>query len=235
MPEGAAWAVPLDQVVTDASQRGLLGRGAFGEVRRGLWQGLPVAVKTLHALVPGMSAAGAGADADAAAAAAATDALAAALLSEIKTLASLRHPNLLLLVGLGFDRVTRRPAALLTALADGSVFDLLHGPGRLAAPLDEHHALRIALDVARGLAYLHGRADPIVHRDLSARNVLLDGGRAVIGDLGQAKVLGGALARHSNSSAAGAAAHDANQLTAMPGAMVYAAPEVLTGRYGAVS
>ena len=48
----------------------------------------------------------------------------------------------------------------------------------------------ILQDVALGLRYLHDRHDPIIHRDLSANNVLLTADmRAKISDLGVAKIL----------------------------------------------
>lgn len=51
---------------------------------------------------------------------------------------------------------------------------------------------RIALGVARGLAYLHQGCDPrIIHGDISARNVLLDEDlQPFISDFGLAKLAG---------------------------------------------
>ena len=44
-------------------------------------------------------------------------------------------------------------------------------------------------DVARGLAYLHGYKPPIIHRDLSARNILLDSSLvAKISNLGNFRI-----------------------------------------------
>ena len=68
-------------------------------------------------------------------------------------------------------------------------------------------------DVARGLLYLHTRDPPVVHRDLSARNVLLTSSLvAKISDLGCARIVNlrpGQLAR----------------LTRIPGTQVYMPPE----------
>jgi len=49
--------------------------------------------------------------------------------------------------------------------------------------------LRLCLQIARGLAYLHDRAPPIIHRDLSSANVLLDRSlNAKISDFGLSRV-----------------------------------------------
>ena len=48
----------------------------------------------------------------------------------------------------------------------------------------------ILLDVALGLVYLHGQTPPLIHRDLTANNVLLTSGiQAKIADLGMAKIV----------------------------------------------
>ena len=50
--------------------------------------------------------------------------------------------------------------------------------------------LSILQDVSRGLIYLHSRAPAVIHRDLTARNVLLDSAmRAKIADLGNSRIV----------------------------------------------
>lgn len=64
----------------------------------------------------------------------------------------------------------------------GSLFKTLHGNNHL---LDFRRRLRMALDVARGMNYLHRRNPPIVHRDLKSSNLLVDKSWTVkVGDFG---------------------------------------------------
>ena len=68
-----------------------------------------------------------------------------------------------------------------------------HGGKRAAmsGPLDWPMRLNIAIDVARGLSYMHhGFTSPIIHRDIKCSNILLDRGfRAKIADFGLARIL----------------------------------------------
>ena len=94
---------------------------------------------------------------------------------------------------------------------DSSLDDLLEGAPGL--PLSLKRSL--LADVIRGLLYLHTRHPPVVHQDLSARNVLLTSSLvAKISDLGNARTVNlrpGQLAR---------------TLTRIPGTFVYMPPEV---------
>ena len=50
------------------------------------------------------------------------------------------------------------------------------------------HGKNIAVDVARGLAYLHGRDPPMVHRDIKPGNVMLVASfTAKLADFGESK------------------------------------------------
>ena len=107
---------------------------------------------------------------------------------ELYTLMQLNHANVVECMG-----VTLLPDELLPVLLmeklEGNLSDYILGSkGTTEIPL-EKKAL-ILLDTARGLEYLHSRKPPIVHRDLTAKNVLLDSQqRAKIGDFGNSRII----------------------------------------------
>lgn len=184
----------------------IIGRGAFGEVRIGVWRGIDIAVKRLHALGNGDKGPGEQDD---------PSLNSENLIREIDMLSKLRHPNLVLFLGVTYDQNISHPNTILTELMPGSLYDILEVHKiKLSLP----DILDITLDIANGLAYLHGNNPCIIHRDISSKNILIGGNRAKIADLGQSKILGVSI----NS-----------RQTGMPGAMAYSAPEVLTGKYSA--
>jgi len=81
----------------------------------------------------------------------------------------LRHPNVLLMIGVATDRVSN--TGILTELMQGSLLDIL-GEEELASQVTWGACLlAIATDVAKGMAYLH--YNDFLHRDLKPGNVLL--------------------------------------------------------------
>eukprot|EP00741_Cyanophora_paradoxa_P009331 tig00000144_g9039.t1 len=204
-PPAAEWEIAYEELRLGRR----LGEGSFGVVFEADWRGTRVAVKMLKG--------GAGG--------APGDGPAEELRREIAVLCGQRHPNIALFMG----ACTRRPhLCLVTEFLDGgSVWDLVHGPraarrdGRPAG-LEPSHAAHIALQVARGLNYLHLSRTPIIHHDLKPDNLLLDRNMNVkLCDFGLATV------RSSASSPAGApreAAHDSDSYT---GTLNYMAPEQL--------
>ena len=102
---------------------------------------------------------------------------------EMSFAAKLRHPNLLQFIG-----ATVEPAMIiLTEVMPTSLRALVN-----RTRLTNKQILSIALDVARALNYLHlMRPHPILHRDLSSANILLeptpeDGWRGKVSDYGTA-------------------------------------------------
>ena len=137
---------------------------------------------------------------------------------ECQLMSTLRHPNIVQFLGVAFFPGSRLPALvmerLLTSLHDLLAPDTLP-PSSAVTPLSFFSmALKCSVlhNVACGLAYLHERSPPVIHRDLSARNVLLDSGMvAKIADLGVARIVPRVRA--------------AATMTKGPGASVYMPPE----------
>ncbi|KAL6861759.1 hypothetical protein ACP4OV_017459 [Aristida adscensionis] len=127
-----------------------VGLGSFGEVYKGEWHGTEVAVKKF--LQQDIS----------------SDAL-EEFRTEVGIMKRLRHPNVVLFMG----AVTRVPNLSIVTefLPRGSLFRLIHRPNN---QLDERRRLRMALDVARGMNYLHNCTPVVVHRDLKSPNLLVD-------------------------------------------------------------
>lgn len=166
-----------------------------------------------------------------------------AFLQEMEILSFLRHPNLLLFIGVSYDPATRTPLWIVTELMKFSLYSIIHD---LRIELTLAEVIDTAVGVVSGLQvrtlerrmldwisvmflfgldtvrtgylpeqlrlvsllayltcvrvcvrcvcvcvtspqYLHEHDPAIIHRDISAKNILLDGNRVKISDLGQAK------------------------------------------------
>ncbi|CAA3029227.1 serine threonine- kinase CTR1 [Olea europaea subsp. europaea] len=129
-----------------------IGAGSFGTVHRAEWHGSDVAVKVLtiqdfH------------------------DDQFKEFLREVAIMKRVRHPNLVLFMG----AVTKRPHLSIVTeyLPRGSLYRLIHKPAA-GEILDPRRRLRMALDVAKGINYLHHLNPPILHWDLKSPNLLVD-------------------------------------------------------------
>jgi len=93
------------------------------------------------------------------------------LVEECRLALKLRHPNVLLALGLVSDGKSNH--GILTELMDLTLDELIEGQANPAGrrPSWESPYLSVAYDVARGMAYLHQHR--IIHRDLKPGNVLL--------------------------------------------------------------
>ena len=135
--------------------------GGFAEVFRATWKGTMVAVKQLLERGPDVV---------------------ARLREEALVLARLRHPNLLLFMGW----CAEPPLIATEFMRRGSLHNILRRNGGPLSPPRTHH---VAVSVARGMQYLHSRAQPILHLDLKSPNILLDDKwRVKIADFGLARV-----------------------------------------------
>ena len=176
----------IDQEHLEITER-VLGRGAYSEVRVGIYQGTRVAIKKIHEVII-------------------SDYNRELFEREMKIASRVRHPNLVLFIG----ALTTNNITIVNELMETSLRKLMM-EGKLKAA-DIHP---ISKDVACSLVYLHSLPDPIVHRDVSSANVLLnakkDGWQAKLGDFGSANFL-------------------AKLGKAGPGCVAYAAPEAVDPR-----
>ena len=144
--------------------------------------------------------------------------IASKYVQECQLMSDLRHPNITLFLGVCFLPNCQLPVLLMERL-NGSLDDLLETVPNIPLALKRS----MLEDVARGLLYLHKHTPQIVHRDLTARNVLLTASLvAKITDFGNSRIVNlqpGQLAR---------------TLSRLPGTLVYMPPEALSAssRYG---
>ncbi|KAM7487034.1 hypothetical protein LguiA_003043 [Lonicera macranthoides] len=98
-------------------------------------------------------------------------------LAQVSMVSRLKHENLVELLGYCVEGNVRVLAYEFATM--GSLHDILHGrkgvQGAQPGPvLDWMQRVRIAVDAARGLEYLHEKVQPsIIHRDIRSSNVLL--------------------------------------------------------------
>ena len=94
---------------------------------------------------------------------------------EAELLGRVRHPNIVALLGHCVGAGVERPCLVCEFMEGASLKDRLDAaPSPSAAALTWRERHTIASDVARGLAFLHTEADPIIiHQDVKPANILL--------------------------------------------------------------
>ncbi|KAH6808915.1 Protein kinase superfamily protein [Perilla frutescens var. frutescens] len=196
--------------------RYLVAQGTYGTVYRGTYNSRDVAVKLLDWGEDGM------------ATAAETAALRVSFKQEVSVWHKLDHNNVTRFVGasMGTSQLkipSKNPSDGYTSLPSRAccvLVDFVSG-GTLKNYLYKNRkkklafkvVVQLALDLARGLSYLHSKK--IVHRDVKAENMLLDPQRTLkIADFGVARV----------------EAQNPKDMTGETGTLGYMAPEVLDGK-----
>ncbi|KAG8638009.1 hypothetical protein MANES_15G183000v8 [Manihot esculenta] len=213
----AALQRPLNDTITrqeweiDPSKliiKGVIARGTFGTVHRGVYDGQDVAVKLLDWGEEGHRS-----DAEIAS-------LRAAFTQEVAVWHKLDHPNVTKFIGatMGSSELNIQTENAHIGMPSNVccvVVEYCPG-GALKSYLIKNRrrklafkvVVQLALDLARGLSYLHSQK--IVHRDVKTENMLLDKTRTVkIADFGVARL----------------EASNPNDMTGETGTLGYMAPE----------
>ncbi|KAJ6792775.1 rust resistance kinase Lr10-like isoform X1 [Iris pallida] len=182
-----------------------LGQGGFGSVYKGeLPNGVPVAIKMLE------TSKGEGDE----------------FINEVATIGKIHHVNVVRL--LGFCSEGTRHALIYEFMPNGSLEKFIFledAKSRRGGfePLTMEKLLEIAIDIARGIEYLHQGCDQrILHFDIKPHNILLDYNFSPkISDFGLAKLC--------------SRDHSIVTMTAARGTMGYIAPEMYSRNFGTVS
>ena len=107
-------------------------------------------------------------------------------LRECTLLSRLRHPHIVQFLGVCYLPGSSLPLLVMERLFT-SLDELLENKD-IVIPFDAK--LSFLQDVANGLRFLHSQTPPVIHRDLTARNVLLNAAMvAKIADLGVARIV----------------------------------------------
>nr|XP_010910680.2 serine/threonine receptor-like kinase NFP [Elaeis guineensis] len=116
---------------------------------------------------------------------------------ELKILQKVNHTNLVKLEGFCVDQEDGTCYLVYEYVENGSLHSWLHDT-TTSRRLDWRSRLRIALDLAHGLQYIHEHTWPrVVHKDIKSSNVLLDSKlRAKIANFGLAKTGVNAVTTH---------------------------------------
>ncbi|KAA8548668.1 hypothetical protein F0562_000352 [Nyssa sinensis] len=207
------WEIDLSKL----DIRSLVARGTYGTVYRGTYDNQDVAVKLLDWGEDGI-----GTTAE-------TAALRASFQQEVAVWHKLDNPNVTKFIGAsmgtsnlkipskdpltdGYTSLPSRACCVVVEYLPGRTlkeFLYANRKRKLAFKI----VIRLALDLSRGLSYLHSKK--IVHRDVKAENMLLDAHRNLkIADFGVARV----------------EAQNPKDMTGETGTLGYMAPEVLDGK-----
>ncbi|CAD5111550.1 DgyrCDS847 [Dimorphilus gyrociliatus] len=157
------WEINIDELEVGEC----IGKGEFGEVHCGIYKDQKVAIKSLH-----------------------DKNKAGEFLKEARFMMTLKHKNLVKLVGI----VNKEKTLIVSEFMEmGSLIDFLRSRGR--TKIKKSQLLGFAKDTCEAMCYLEENS--VVHRDLAARNVLLsEHNVAKVTDFGlarqaQAEVQGG--------------------------------------------
>eukprot|EP01099_Mayorella_cantabrigiensis_P003735 TRINITY_DN281_c0_g1_i4.p1 TRINITY_DN281_c0_g1~~TRINITY_DN281_c0_g1_i4.p1 ORF type:complete len:375 (-),score=70.00 TRINITY_DN281_c0_g1_i4:82-1206(-) len=155
------WEVPYSHIGIDESR--LLGRGAFGEVYLGMYNEKKVAIKRVLSSIKEIE-------------------VLEDFVKEVDLMSKFHHINVL---GVEAGSLEYPNLCCITEfMGKGDVHDVLK------KGCSWPYKLKLAVQAARGLQYLHHLKPPVVHRDLKSYNFLVaDDDRVVLCDFGVSEVL----------------------------------------------
>uniref|UniRef100_A0ACD5ZVW9 Uncharacterized protein n=1 Tax=Avena sativa TaxID=4498 RepID=A0ACD5ZVW9_AVESA len=127
-----------------------VGEGSCGTVYHALWYGSDVAVKVFSKQDY-------------------SEEMIRTFRQEVSLMKKLRHPNIILFMGAVASQ--ERLCIVTEFLPRGSLFRLLR---KTTGKMDPRRRVHMAIDIARGMNYLHNSSPTVVHRDLKSSNLLVD-------------------------------------------------------------
>lgn len=209
----AEWEIDLGKLVL----KSIIARGTYGTVYKGVFDGQAVAVKLLDW------------GEEASMMQSEVDAVRAAFRQEVAVWHKLDHPNVTKFIGASIGNgelqipsqehgadgflpfASNVCCVVVEYLVGGTLKNFLIR--HIRRKLTYKVVMQLALDLSRGLSYLHSQA--IIHRDVKSENMLLDKKLNLkIADFGVARV----------------EAQNPKDMTGETGTLGYMAPEVLTGK-----
>ena len=151
-----------------------ISRDAYGSVHSGELDGRAVAVKRIHGVL--LEAAKGQGD---------FDVVMKDFKEECQLLEQVDHPHVVGFRGAFYDQTTAEPMLVMERMSE-NLREFLKGTGK---DLSRQKQLEICLAITRALRFLHTHTPPIVHRDLTDKNVMFGkDGLVKIGDLGQSRL-----------------------------------------------
>eukprot|EP00931_Biecheleriopsis_adriatica_P073021 TRINITY_DN47393_c0_g1_i1.p1 TRINITY_DN47393_c0_g1~~TRINITY_DN47393_c0_g1_i1.p1 ORF type:complete len:975 (-),score=242.31 TRINITY_DN47393_c0_g1_i1:38-2962(-) len=135
----------------------VLGSGGFGAVYRGTYLGQEVAIKKLHPMDGQV-----------------TPEQLEEFKKEVANLQALKHVRLVSFIGCAFAS----PSLMIVTefMPNGSLYDALH---QRKLRLELAKRFTIGVQITEGVAFLHSKKPPFVHRDLKSMNVVMDNDMSV--------------------------------------------------------
>lgn len=150
-----------------------IGSGSYGSVEEFLVGGLKCAGKALHRALFSLEVEG-------------SENIARKFMEECRLMSDLRHPNIVQFLGIFFQGSGDDPPVVLMEYLPMSLEGAIETYAGFPLSLKQS----VLRDVACGLSYLHGLKFPVIHRDLTATNVLLNSAMvAKITDFGNSRMV----------------------------------------------